>query len=301
MGRRVAGRFWITGSRRLAARRAPQSDAKRELTGAQLLARRVRRLAMRATAPLRPWPDAIVIGTGKGGSTSLFDYLAQHPLVARPTRKEVYFFDLHYGRGTSWYRAQFSMKTRRGMRAIEATPNYLSDPRVPARVHELIPNAKFIVLLRDPVGRSVSHWGHLVRDGREQRTLAHLLADEIAEPLDAVEAITGHEDTIRWLRSHVLYHACYARHLERWFERFDRSQFLFLFSDDLFADPVGTTVRVQEFIGLPPEPPTDVAARNTRTSEPDVDPAVRAQMEAFFAPHDAALEALLGIELPWRR
>lgn len=285
----------------MASRPAPKSDAKREVRGAELVARRARRLAMRATAPLRPRPDALIIGTGKGGTTSLYDYVAQHPLVARPTRKEVYFFDVHYGRGTGWYRGQFALKTRPGMKALEATPNYLSDPRVPERVQRFVPDAKFIVMLRDPIGRSVSHWGHLRRDGREHRELAQLVADEIAEPLDAVEAITDHAETIRWLRSHVLYHACYARHLERWFQHFDRSQFLILASDDLFADPVATTMRVQEFIGLPPEAPADVAPRNTRTSEPEVDPEVRRQMEAFFAPHDAALEALLGEPLPWRR
>ncbi len=69
--------------------------------------RRIRADYRQLTAPLRGLPSALIIGAQKGGTTSLFNYLVQHPDVLAPLSKEVHYFDLHYARGINWYRGRF--------------------------------------------------------------------------------------------------------------------------------------------------------------------------------------------------
>ncbi|HEX9782521.1 MAG TPA: hypothetical protein VGA56_07280, partial [Opitutaceae bacterium] len=103
-------------------------------------------------------PDFIILGAQKAGTTSLYAYLLEHPQVLPARKKEVHYFDLRYERGERWYRSHFpsqrAMQARGrslGNRVItgEATPYYLFYPRAPERVASVVPNAKFIVLLRD--------------------------------------------------------------------------------------------------------------------------------------------------------
>src|SRR3954467_10778491 len=65
--------------------------------------RRLRSTYGRLTGPLRGLPSVLIIGTQKGGTTSLFNYVAEHPDVLQPIGKEVHYFDLHYEAGENWY------------------------------------------------------------------------------------------------------------------------------------------------------------------------------------------------------
>lgn len=279
---------------------ARRSDEKVELSGARLQARRARRAAMRATSRFRPLPGLLVIGAPKCGTTSLFDYLVQHPDVQGSNRKELYFFDQYYTRGERWYRGQFPLR-REGALAVEATPNYLSDPRVPARANEMVPDARLVVVLRDPVERLVSHWAHRHRTGREPRSLDELVAAQIGDPPDVAEQVDQTAASfLPFLRQHMFQQSYYAHHLRNWWHHFDRDRTLVLFSDDLFAHPAATTVQVQRFAGLERVSPADVDARNTRQRDADLDPALHRRLRDHFEPHDAELSELLDLPLPWR-
>src|SRR5215831_18496905 len=82
----------------------------------------------------RALPDFIVIGAQKSGTSSMFSYLRQHPQVARPMHKEIYYFDRHYSRGLSWYLCNFPARATLDRRAdrdgrrhvtFEATATYI--------------------------------------------------------------------------------------------------------------------------------------------------------------------------------
>jgi len=111
----------------------------------------------RATTPLRVLPDFLVIGVMKGGTTSFFNYLARHPQINPPFRKEIKFFDIHFLQGLGWYRAHFPMrfKMKSGMLTGEATPYYIFHPTAPDRTAKVLPNVKLIALLRNPVDRGL--------------------------------------------------------------------------------------------------------------------------------------------------
>ena len=123
------------------------------------------------TSAGRPFPDFLIVGTKRGGTTSLFNYLLMHPgvLGLYPQlrgRKSTDFFFKERGRGERWYRSHFHTETYRrmverrlGYRPVsgEASPYYLWDHRIAPQVKQICGGVKAIALLRDPVERAWSH------------------------------------------------------------------------------------------------------------------------------------------------
>ena len=133
----------------------------------------------RATSFGRPLPDFLILGAQKAGTTALYSYLRKHPSIIGPSWKEVSYFDRHYARGPAWYRGNFPNKLRtRGALVGEASPSYLFHPLGPRRVRELVPEARLVALLRDPVDRALSHYNHERALGREPLSFEDALAAE---------------------------------------------------------------------------------------------------------------------------
>src|SRR5437899_5084217 len=110
----------------------------------------------RLTSFARPLPDFLIIGAQKAGTTALYAYLRRHPNVTGPPWKEVSFFDRHYARGERWYRGNFpNVLLTRGRLVGEAGPSYLFHPLAPDRIAALVPRARLITLVRDPVDRAL--------------------------------------------------------------------------------------------------------------------------------------------------
>src|SRR3954454_1582153 len=101
-------------------------------------------------------PNLIVIGAAKAGTTSLHHYLDLHPQIAMSRWKELDFFSKEFDRdGLRWYESQFADAPVRG----ESSPSYTRHPENPgaaARMASVVPDAKLIYIVRDPVDRYVS-------------------------------------------------------------------------------------------------------------------------------------------------
>lgn len=265
----------------------------------QVIARKLRsaRFRLRAAAGRGALPNALIIGAMKSGTTSLFDHLVQHPGVCGSRTKELHFFDNQHDKGERWYRAQFEPQGEPVL--LEASPYYLFHPLAPVRASALVPDARLIVLLRDPVARAHSHYNQNVEEGRETLPFAEALDRE-------EERLAGTEDALisgRVARSDAhqsfsyVGKSLYARQIRRWFDHFDPARFLFLRAEDLFASPQAVTDRAAAFLGLPPHPLVRSAAKNRR-AYPPLDPAIRARLERTFAEPNAELERLVGIRWP---
>ena len=108
---------------------------------------------------MRKLPDFLVIGVQKGGTRFLYHCLSQHPGITLPFDKEVHFFDRDFKKGINWYKAFFPLKLfSKSKIAGEITPRYIMNPDAPERSHTVLPNARIIVLLRDPIERAHSHF-----------------------------------------------------------------------------------------------------------------------------------------------
>jgi hypothetical protein len=247
----------------------------------------------------RALPDAMIIGAMKSGTSSLHYYLTQHPQVIAPLRKEVHYFDLNFARGESWYRANFGREGQGGLN-IDSSPYYLFHPRVPQRAHALVPDARLIVMLRDPVRRAYSHYWHARDKGRELLSFE----DAIAAESDRID-----RDHERLLRGEIerseahqffsyLARGRYAEQLERWLRVYPREQLLVLRFEELAKEPLPVLNSSLRFIGLPELDVAKLEARNTR-KYPPIDPATAERLRDYFVPHNAALESLLGERVRW--
>ncbi|QCX26654.1 sulfotransferase domain-containing protein [Nocardioides jishulii] len=269
----------------------------------------------RATVAQRPAPDFLIIGTKRGGTTSLFNYLLMHPGVrglfpqSRGKKSTDYFFkELH--RGPDWYRSHFHTEAHRelsrrrlGYRPVsgEASPYYLWDHRVAPEVHAVAPQVKAIALLRDPVERAWSHYHERRKNGVEPLSFTDALAAE-ADRLEG-EAERMASDRGYYSEAHDWYtyrsRGIYLPSLENWWSVFPRDQLLVLRSEDLYADVQGTFDTVCDFLELPRHLLPDTSAFNGIAPSAIDDDRVRAELAAFYAPRNAALESALGRSLNW--
>lgn len=265
----------------------------------------------RGTVSLRSLPDFLVIGGQRCGTTSLYNYLLGHPQVLAPLIKEAHFFSYRWPQGMGWYRALFPTNVRKRAHAgsgvpaqtFDATPYYLFHPCAAERAAAVVPTAKLVALLRDPVERAYSHYQHSVRAGAE--TLSFPEAIE-REP----ERLAGEEQRIRADSrypgvNHRMYsyvsRGMYADQLERWLPRFPDGSLLVLRSEDLFADPLHCYREVLTFLGLPDWQPAEFGVHTKRSPRPapGIPASTRRQLEERFAPANRRLELLLGRELAW--
>jgi hypothetical protein len=255
------------------------------------------------TSDRRPLPDFLVIGTKRGGTTSLWRYLIQHPLVPRLfpawNTKTSHYFEENWDRGEAWYRSHFptdrqraALERRHGgpCKVGEAAPLYMFHPLVAGRVADLMPRARMIVLLRDPVERAFSHWKERRGEGVEPLDFAAALE---AEPS---RTAGGDENAFDWYSYRA--RGRYLEHLEPWLRRFDRSQLLFVPSETFYREPAASYQRILEFIGLPRHDLPAYDVFNDRPSK-GMDEAVRAELTAYYRPFNAALEERLGMRLAW--
>lgn len=255
-------------------------------------------LRLRMRQP-RALPDAVILGAMKSGTTSLHHYLVQQPGVIEPLRKEVHYFDVNAERGESWYRAHFGRDGEPGLN-LDSSPYYLFHPAVPRRLHALLPRAKLIVLLRDPVRRAYSHYWHERDKGREALSFEEAVAAETARLGDAPQRLADGSLARSHAHQHFSYLARgrYAEQLERWFAVFPRQQCLVLRFEDLAREPLAVLNVALEFLGLPAATGVSLEARNTRRYPPLAE-ATAAGLREYFEPHNRRLEALLGRTMGW--
>jgi Sulfotransferase domain len=185
-------------------------------------------------APPGALPNLVVIGAQKCGTSVLHYYLSLHPEVSMSKPKELNFFieERNWPRGIDWYRAHFDPEARvRG----EASPNYSAFPQhdgVPERMHSVVPAAKLIYMIRDPLERIAAHWVHNYAKRREKGTLAETLV---------------HPNTSYVTRS------MYAMQLERFLRFYDLDRVLVFQQSELRHKRMETLRRIFDFLGVDPD------------------------------------------------
>jgi len=191
-----------------------------------------------------PRPNFLIIGAAKAGTSWVANKLDQHPQAF--VGDSTYFFDnpAQFAKGVAWYEQCFH-KGEGKLAVGEKTPSYLwgskytgDDPSiVPHRARQVLPDAKIIVILRNPVTRAVSHFNYAIRTG-------HL------SPLYNIDKVlTGKQAPEKGKR--ILERGLYARQIERWLNYFPREQMQILSLErDAIGRPIETLEKLCRFLGI---------------------------------------------------
>lgn len=201
-------------------------------------------------------PNFLIIGAMKSGTTSLYNYLKQHPEIYMSPVKEPRFFALEMepkppgpvrqpGPGFSEvrdleiYQSLFDGVTTETAYG-EASPLYIYHPTAPERIHHHIPDVKIIAILRNPTERAFSHYLHICRIGKEPIT-------------NFAEAIATEPQRLKenWSELwHYRRRGRYGEQLQRYFDRFDRSQIRVYLNEDLNTNPQAVFQDAFQFLGV---------------------------------------------------
>ena len=178
-------------------------------------------------------PNLIIIGGLKCGTTSIHHYLGLHPEINMSKPKELNFFvkELNWDLGIPWYEGRFDDRCPvRG----ESSPHYTNLPRyhgVAQRIHDNIPDAKLLYMVRDPISRILSHWRHATGAGYESRPMEDVL--------------------LRGDQTYVT-RSMYWMQLQPYLELFPRQQIEIITQEELRTDREGTMRKAFTFAGVDP-------------------------------------------------
>lgn len=199
-------------------------------------------------------PNFIVIGAAKAGTTSLYQYLNQHPQIyMSPVKEPRYFAPEYY---TTYFKRSYRNEGRRPAMSLqeykslfqdvveetaigEASTEYLTIPESAKRIKQLIPNAKIIAVLRNPAERAFSAYCYHVRDGRETLSFEEALKQEWRRKEEGWQ--------IGWLYREGGF---YYRGLREYYRCFNRDRIKVLLWEDLKFDTEATCQNVFNFLGI---------------------------------------------------
>lgn len=263
------------------------------------------------TGSRRILPDFLIIGAAKCGTTSLYNYLIQHPQILPSSKKEVHYFDYYYHKGLIWYRSHFATQSEvekrkefKEQRIItgESTPYYFAHPLSPERAHQLLPNAKLLCMLRNPVDRAISSYYNQVRLGIEKiKTFEEAIDKE-------QERIKGHEERLRndptfssYEHKYFAYlrRSEYGYQIENWLKYFPREQILVIKSEDFYANPQPHFKKAIEFLNLKAWEPEKFKVFNSGGGYEKIDDELRKRLVEYFKPHNEKLYQLIGAKYDW--
>ena len=221
-------------------------------------------------------PNFLIIGAAKAGTNALYHYLRQHPQVYMSPWKEPKFFafesqaDLGFRAANgkdapvnasvildqAEYEKLFDDANGELARG-EASTHYLYVEKSPTRIKELIPEAKLIAVLRNPVDRAFSSYQHLVRDD--------------LEPLEFGAALDAEPERIAEHYAYLYRYTdmgFYSGQLDRYERTFPEDQLCVLLYDDLRSDPEGTCRQIFSFLGVDEDFVPDMAGEYNRSGVP---------------------------------
>jgi len=237
-------------------------------------------------------PDFIIIGAGKCGTSSLHKYISQHPQVLAPHKKELNFFHGNFNKGVDWYLSHFpSITDSQEYLTGEASPVYFHAPHVDRRIHDLFPQTKLIVLLRNPTDRAVSWHYHQVKCGIDNITPE----ESIKRSIKQLEQSPDRD--LSYHGGHIL-ESLYFYKLKRWMSLFPQEQFLILKSEDFFTQPSTVMSQVFDFLGLPQYESPHYVKYNSGLYVP-IEDNLRQRLREYFQPHNQKLEQYLDRSFGW--
>ena len=254
-------------------------------------------------------PDFIVVGSQKCGTTSVYHYLKNSPAFHFPP-KEIGFFTHQINDDIFWFRGQFPSVVKKWQSrfilkknfiAGDVDPAYILDPHALQRISDIIPKAKIILLMRNPVDRAYSHYHHCVRDGVENLSFEDALKAEPERISDQWEKMLSGEkyDGVQIYRYSYLATGTYVDQVKDLLSLFDRNRILFLEAENFFRNPNAGIQTILNFLNLPKWELARPGVHNQGKYQ-DMDIRLREKLIDHFRPFNQRLYDLVG-KFDWDR
>ncbi len=188
----------------------------------------------------------IIAGVGKSGTSSLHLYLDAHPEICMSNIKEPQFFsmDSQYEKGLEYHNSLFICETPSTKVFGESSTTYFASEVAMHRIKQSLKSPKIIIVLRDPVERTISHYRWLYALGLESRPFLQAI-QESGYDFDPNESVAD-----RWCFMSYLEFSLYSKWVPKWKELFGEENVLLLRSDDLKANPTGVTSLCCSFLEI---------------------------------------------------
>ena len=261
------------------------------------------------TSNSRILPDFVIIGESKCGTTSLYNYMIQHPAIKPALTKEINFFNWSYDKPQNWYSAHFPTKFKKKLSKNiykkpfltgESTPLYLFNSQVPRRMFETIPNVKIIVVLRNPVDRAYSHYHDLgVRLGKEKRTFDDAINSQLKILGEKNYVTTDYDGNFTDRLYQYVERGIYFDHLKIWMDVYPLKQFLILKTEELEMNPSEILNSVFKFLSLPNYDKINFERKYNVTRYKPMNEQLRKILKEFFKPHNEKLYKFLKRDFEW--
>ena len=262
------------------------------------------------TAAHRILPSFIIIGAQRCGTTSLYDYLSNHPQIIPSPVKELFYFDDYYQRPINWYKSFFPTEKQKEKlerdlvaRVItgEASPSYFFHPYAARRIKETLPQVKLILVLRDPIERAYSHYNHIKRLNREPLSFEEAIEKEQERITPDIEKLAKDEFYKADQRRDYSYltRGYYAKQLTEWYKYFPKEQLLVVQSEEFYKDTPRVYNEIVEYLGLNSYTLPVFEAKNA-LKYAKMAPETKEKLKAYFAPKNEELYELLGKRFDWQ-
>jgi hypothetical protein len=264
----------------------------------------------RLTSFARMAPDIFIGGVQKGGTTSLYYALSQHPQIIRAKRKEVFYYNIttNYKKGPLWYRQFYGTRLYKKIHerrigktshTIDATTHTLDSKEAPSRILKDVPGAKMIFILRDPVERAYSHYKMAVKKKFEQADFEKALQLEEARIGDGlVHPLRDPDHNYAYQRLAYRAKGIYAPHVNYWFSNFPKQNIHIVNAERFYKDPLFEFNALCRFLEIEEEKKIDFKRMNVGL-EGKMNNATREQLKEFYKPHNEDLYKLLGTRYDW--
>ncbi len=254
----------------------------------------------------RSLPDFMIIGAQKSGTTSLYSYMAQHPQILPAFRKEIHYFDTKFYRGSAWYRSNFPFKNElENSITGEASPAYLFHVNVPERIYKLLPDCKFIIILRNPADRAISHYYHYRRNGKENLPMQQAFdyeenrISQARKKLKRRSPFGMYKNSMQYRRYSYLARGRYIEQIEPYLRLFKTGQFYIQSSEFFFENPYIVLEEIFRFLEIDTNfQPSDLTPKK-KASYPDVDNDFYERLKNYYTPYNEQLYERLGRRFDW--
>ena len=221
-------------------------------------------------------PNFLIIGAAKAGTSSLYDWLNQHPQIFMSSIKEPNFFaleneNLNYDSRSvveeylakcitdiETYQKQFQGVSNE-IAIGEASPMYLYSSEASKNIYKLIPKANLIVILRNPIERAYSNFLHHIQHNLETTS-------------NFIEGIEQEKQRIEnnwWWGFHYINAGFYYLQLKRYYDQFDVNQIKVVLYEDLIQNSLDTLRDIFSFLGVDKNFVPDMSIQQSKSGVPD--------------------------------